>query len=136
MRTISIDYNENDPIYTTSYKGVVVSFRGRTDRKADKRFFTGNIAQDFLAAKKFMASGDSTLFASSVDHFCYDVEGFHWIFDSVWGELIAWDVNLRDHIPEMFKVLSRRLIEATMGKREVRHHVGKVNRAKQGSMEG
>jgi len=98
MRTIYIDYDESNSNYSTSYKGVVVEFRGRIDRKKSKRFFCGDIESDLKQALAFKRTGDAVVFRSSVDHFCFDFEGFHWEYTPEIGEHIVRDFKI-DPIP-------------------------------------
>lgn len=68
---ISIQYNENDRKYETSYKAVHAS---------DKTFNSGDVTKDFLEACQYEYQKTGIiLMSSSCDHFVNDVDGFGWL---------------------------------------------------------
>lgn len=66
---ISIIYNENDRNYETSYKGV---------KAGRRKFFSGNIEDDFINACTYGRKHGIVLLSSTCDHVVNDIDGLRW----------------------------------------------------------
>lgn len=77
MRTIiSIEYDEK-------YQSVAVSNHRKT------LFSTGDVVADFRSAMIFASNIDNVCFSSTCDGFVFDIPGYKWNIDSVYGDMIV-----------------------------------------------